>query len=34
MKTDKELESVLDIYAVQFHLVLSMKRYMTSCIVI
>ena len=34
MKTDKELESVLCICAVQFHLVLSMKRYMTSCIVI
>ena len=34
MKTDKELESMLDICAVQFHLVLSMKRYMTPCIVI
>ena len=34
MKTDKELESVLDICSVQFHLVLSIKRYMTSYIVI
>ena len=34
MKTDKELENVLGICAVQFHLVLSMKRYITSCIVI
>ena len=34
MKIDEELESVLDICTVQFHLVLSMKRYMTSCIVI
>ena len=35
MKTDKELESVLGICAVQFHLVLLMKRYTstTSCIV-
>ena len=33
MKTDKELESVLGICAVQFHLVLLMKKYMTSCIV-